>query len=158
MSGAERLREIADTIDRQVDRNLLVDDGTASFLRELAQSFGSCRPDCKDGAEDDGIAAVAAESFERRIAKLQFELEGRLTFEEARDRMLKEIEAARQGHVSGFGGVSISGDLFRGASEHAMKDGLQVLALPDFNAALDRAFPAPANQEPADAEGGEESD
>lgn len=87
------------------------------------------------------VATVAVESFEAQIAKLKAELAARLTIDEARNRLLDALEGARQAHVQTFKGVSVNGDLFRNTPESELEKGVQVLSLPDFNAALDKAFP-----------------
>lgn len=97
------------------------------------------------------IASVAVGSFEAQIVRLEAERDARLTISEARNRMLDAIDGARQAHVQMFKGVSVNGDLFRDTPEAEMEKGVQVLALPDFNTALDNAFPV-ANEE----KGGEE--
>jgi hypothetical protein len=91
------------------------------------------------------VASVAAETFEARIVKLEGERDARLTIDEARGRLLDAIDGARQANVC-FGGFN--GDLFDGLDERRMVQGVQVLALEDFNAALDAAFPDsnPSNQ------------
>lgn len=94
------------------------------------------------------VAAVAAETFEARIVKLEADLAARLTIDEARNRMLDAADGARQALLRPS---SIEGDLFgdlhdpdhrkADLAERRITQGVQVLALEDFNAALDQAFP-----------------
>ncbi len=74
-----------------------------------------------------------------------------------REALLDAMEKARQAHVKPNG---IEGDLFgdlhdkdfkkANAAERRMLDGVQVVALADFNAALDRAVPLDS---PEDSDG-----
>ena len=89
------------------------------------------------------LADAFTGGLEALIVKANAERDARLTFEEARERMLSAIEGARQGHVTP---TSVNGDLFGDdpdEREHRMVNGVRVVALKDFNDALDKAFPLP---------------
>lgn len=92
--------------------------------------------------DEDPVVSGFVGSFEARIAKSNAERTARLTFEEARERMLDTIEGARQAHVTPN---AVNGDLFGKANtdewERRVTQGVKVIALKDFNDALDKAFP-----------------
>ncbi|HEY4452349.1 MAG TPA: hypothetical protein VGN13_12240 [Solirubrobacteraceae bacterium] len=86
-------------------------------------------------------------NLEQRIIRVELERDARLTFPEARAKLLDALEGVRQAVVTQTG---IAGDLFgdlNGAiadadlAERRMTQGVQVIALADFNDALDKAFP-----------------
>lgn len=102
-----------------------------------------CRaPDSNDEVEREPVAEVFVGGLEQRIVRAQAERDARLTIDEARERLLKAIDGARQALVKP---TSIVGDLFAddpAIAESRQNAGVQVIALKDFNDALDTAFPA----------------
>lgn len=96
----------------------------------------------------DPLVETASQGFEAQIIRVEGERDARPTFHEARARMLDAIQGARQAHVKPG---AINGDLFgnlqdpdhakAAEAEQRTINGVQVLDLGDFNAALDTAFP-----------------
>ena len=87
--------------------------------------------------------------LEARIVRADAERDARPTFEEARERLLSAMEGARQAHVKPN---SVNGDLFGKESdegwERRVTKGVGVVALQDFNDALDKAFPVRDTERP----------
>jgi hypothetical protein len=102
-----------------------------------------------DEAIASGVATVAVGSFEAQISKLKAELAAGLSIDEARTRLLDAMEKARQGSV-GPGNCINFGDLAGG--REVLEEVVQVVALEDFNAALDQAFPASSKEVQGDGE------
>jgi hypothetical protein len=87
------------------------------------------------------VLSTAERGLEAQIVRLELERDARLTFEAARERMLEAIEGARQAHIRPG---SYMGNLFGerpDEQERRAIEGVAVIALEDFNSALDAAFP-----------------
>lgn len=100
-------------------------------------------PECGDqwGEPTECIGGVFSDKpGHRRTTTVPTEV---YTCQEVRERLLSALENARQANV-GYGWCV--GDLFKGVSERQMTEsGVQVVALADFNAALDSEFPVEGN-------------
>jgi len=128
---------------------------------DVPQGAGSCeeKPDCRcerfvaredtERPDADPVVSGFVGGLEARIVRANAERDARLTFAEARDRTLDAIKDARQAL---YREGNVVGDLLGDdpdTQERLAHVGVNVIALKDFNDALDRAFPVrDTEQEP----------
>lgn len=116
-------------------------------LRDCLNRVGKEASDEADDTPNGRIFSAIANDVERTLrftdpapSTTEGGEERRFTACKARTRMLDAISGARQGRVTGNGS---EGDLFGddADTEARLRNGVPVIALTDFNDALDRAFP-----------------
>lgn len=110
--------------------------GTIKFGSNLHSAFDAGFIAARDFYDPERVAEKTQD-----IVRANAERDVRLTFDEARNRMLAAIEDARQAHVTPTGAY---GNLFGKGPEEQERlqiEGVDVIALANFNAALDEAFP-----------------